>query len=107
MTGKAGGGWDDHADSSPEIIHVPRHEPTLIEEPQNDDHDLESTSTEQEKRLVDDITAPGGVKAAPPREMLIKFVSRCRVLDCQSVVEYLRLKLGAGENQVVLVREGY
>ncbi|XP_064406565.1 uncharacterized protein LOC135351492 isoform X2 [Halichondria panicea] len=102
VTGKAGGGWDDHADSSPETVRVPRHEPTLIEEPQNGGHDLESTSTEQEKRLVDDITAPGGIKAAPPREMLVKFVSRCRVLDCQSVVEYLRLKLGAAENQVVL-----
>ncbi len=103
MTGKAGGGWDDGPDSSPETIHVPRQNPTLIEEPQNDNHDLEEVSTEQERRLVDEITAPGGVKAAPPREMLASFINRCRVLDCQSVVEYLRLKLCTGENQVVLV----
>lgn len=104
MTGRAGGGWDEAPDSSPETIHVPRQNPTSTEEPQNDSQDLEAVSTEQEKRLVDEITAPGGVRAAPPREMLSSFVSRCKVLDCQSVVEYLRLKLGTGENQVVLVR---
>lgn len=37
----------------------------------------EQTSIEQEQRLVDDITAPGGVRAAPPRESLNKFVARC------------------------------
>ena len=36
----------------------------------------EQNSIEQEQRLVDDITAPGGVRAAPPRESLNKFVAR-------------------------------
>jgi hypothetical protein len=31
---------------------------------------------EQEQKLVDDITAPGGVRAAPPRESLNKFITR-------------------------------
>ena len=36
----------------------------------------EDQNTEQERMLVDDITAPGGVKAAPPRDSLNKFISR-------------------------------
>lgn len=36
----------------------------------------EQTSIEQEQRLVDDITAPGGVRAAPPRESLNAFITR-------------------------------
>lgn len=36
----------------------------------------EQTSTEQEQRLVDEITAPGGVKIAPPKESLNRFVAR-------------------------------
>ena len=31
---------------------------------------------EQEKKLVAEITAPGGVKAAPPRDMLASFITR-------------------------------
>ena len=31
---------------------------------------------EQERRLVAEITAPGGVKAAPPRDMLATFITR-------------------------------
>ncbi len=105
MTGVAGGGWEDAPDSSPETIRVPRNNPTFTAEEasQSDSLALEAISTEQERRLVDEITTPGGIKAAPPREMLASFVSRCRVLDCQSVVEYLRLKLSTEENQVVLV----
>ena len=37
---------------------------------------LEQSSTEQERRLVEEITAPGGVKAAPPREVLAAFITR-------------------------------
>ena len=36
----------------------------------------EERNTEQECRLVDDITAPGGIKAAPPRDSLNSFISR-------------------------------
>ena len=38
--------------------------------------DDEATYTEQERRLVEEITAPGGVRAAPPRERLNAFVNR-------------------------------
>ena len=34
---------------------------------------------EQEKRLVDDITAPGGVRVAPTREMMSSFISRLAI----------------------------
>lgn len=33
-------------------------------------------SNEQESRLVDEITAPGGVRVAPPKEDLKRFISR-------------------------------
>lgn len=36
----------------------------------------EQTSIQQEQKLVDDITAPGGVRAAPPRESLNVFITR-------------------------------
>ena len=41
----------------------------------------EDRNTEQERRLVDDITAPGGVKAAPPRDTLSTFISRLASLS--------------------------
>lgn len=52
---------------------------------------------------MEEITAPGGVKVAPPRDMLTSFISRCRRLDCQAVVEYLGMKLRSEESRVVLV----
>ena len=36
----------------------------------------EEESTEQERLLVEEITAPGGVRAAPPKERLNAFVNR-------------------------------
>ena len=59
MTGRAGGGWDDPSESPP--LPRSRPEPTYTQpvEPQNGGQDLEAASTEQEKRLVEEITAPG------------------------------------------------
>ena len=45
----------------------------------------EDRNTEQERRLVDDITAPGGVKAAPPRDSLNKFISRSALIQYMCV----------------------
>ena len=39
-------------------------------------HSHEDRNTEQERKLVDDITAPGGIKAAPPRDSLNRFIAR-------------------------------
>ena len=36
----------------------------------------EASYTEQERLLVEEITAPGGVRAAPPRESLNAFINR-------------------------------
>ena len=38
--------------------------------------DDEASCTEQERLLVEEITAPGGVRAAPPRERLNAFINR-------------------------------
>ena len=41
---------------------------------------------EQEKKLVAEITAPGGVKAAPPRDMLASFITRSGIDIGQKVL---------------------
>ena len=107
VPGKAGGGWDEPVSTSnpsPSVTY--RTEQVQEEEPQNGHQDLadvEATSTEQERRLVEEITAPGGIKVAPPRELLTVFVTRCRTLDSLAVVEYLRMKLQSEESRVILV----
>lgn len=92
--GRAGGGWGDgnEASSSPSqslrsgYRHV--HSP-VSNQPQNNGavnvvggvsggmaRDQEASYTEQERLLVEEITAPGGVRAAPPRESLNTFINR-------------------------------
>ena len=50
--------------------------------------DQEASYTEQERLLVEEITAPGGVRAAPPRESLNTFITRSAItvisLICQT-----------------------
>ena len=38
-----------------------------------------------EARLLDDVCAPGGARAAPPQEALNNFCKRCESLDSQKV----------------------
>ena len=64
-----------HASLTPLMLPSPPHTP-LTSLPSSDAEQLEQTQTEQERRLVDDITAPGGVRAAPPRESLNTFITR-------------------------------
>lgn len=89
--GHAGGGWGESEDSpqqQPRAAHY-RHKPTSQWSYQREEDErehlsstgqdlsvYEESSIEQEQRLVDDITAPGGVRAAPPRDTLNKFISR-------------------------------
>ena len=89
--GRAGGGWGDGNDalsSSPSqslrsgYRHV--HSPIGNKSQNNGTvgvvggvaRDQEASYTEQERLLVEEITAPGGVKAAPPRESLNAFINR-------------------------------
>ncbi len=37
---------------------------------------MEQQKTEQERRLVEGITAPGGVRAAPPKDSMNTFINR-------------------------------
>ena len=89
--GRAGGGWGDGNEagsSSPSqplrsgYHHV--HSP-IANKSQNNGavnvvggmaRDQEASYTEQERLLVEEITAPGGVRAAPPRESLNTFINR-------------------------------
>lgn len=89
--GRAGGGWGDGNDASSSSpsqslrsgyrqVHSP-----IGNKSQNNGtvgvvggvaRDQEASYTEQERLLVEEITAPGGVKAAPPRESLNAFINR-------------------------------
>ncbi|XP_019852480.1 PREDICTED: AP-4 complex accessory subunit tepsin-like [Amphimedon queenslandica] len=57
---------------------------------------------EQERRLVDQITTPGGVRVAPNREEMSSFLNRCKSLDCIAIVECLRDKLNSDSDQTIL-----
>ena len=35
-----------------------------------------AVDNEQERKLVEDITTPGGIRVAPPKEDLVRFISR-------------------------------
>ena len=84
--GRAGGGWDDGRETLAQPLqtgyrHV--HSPVNNTVQNNGGMDTkvgvsrdEEESTEQERLLVEEITAPGGVRAAPPKERLNAFVNR-------------------------------
>ncbi|KJE98135.1 hypothetical protein CAOG_08149 [Capsaspora owczarzaki ATCC 30864] len=55
-----------------------------------------------EARLVEEITAAGGVRVAPPREALAQFIKRCSSLDCHRVAQLLGEKLDSPSWQVRL-----
>ena len=89
--GQAGGGWGVGSDHKPSSAGPSKWSASAYQEQPGDyeedqrEHlsstgeDLsryEESSTEQEQRLVDEITAPGGVKIAPPKENLNRFVAR-------------------------------
>ena len=88
--GQAGGGWssDDHQTSQTSYKPTtkqwaPTNYPQEYEEERehlsSTGEDLSryrQSGIEQEQKLVDDITAPGGFRAAPPRESLNKFITR-------------------------------
>lgn len=46
------------------------------EQPHETTPTISAVNNEQERKLVDEITAPGGVRAAPSRELLTTFVTR-------------------------------
>eukprot|EP01147_Barroeca_monosierra_P010711 gene10711-2807_t len=48
-----------------------------------------STDPEYIARVVQNITAPGGVKAAPPQQDLDEFVTKCKTLDGHHVADAL------------------
>lgn len=47
----------------------------------------------QEKTLVDEITAPGGIRAVPPREKVVDFLRRSQSLNLDKIFEALQQKL--------------
>ncbi|KAJ4460840.1 hypothetical protein PAPYR_2659 [Paratrimastix pyriformis] len=48
---------------------------------------------EYERRLIDELTEPTGVRAVPPRDALARFLQRCASLDRTTVAECLLDKL--------------
>ena len=96
--GRAGGGWEEGQRTLSQPLqtgyrHV--HSPVSNKSQNNgavevgsvevggvSSQDDEASYTEQERRLVEEITTPGGVRAAPPRERLNAFVNRSVSLVC-------------------------
>ena len=90
--GRAGGGWGDGNEAGSSSSSQPLrsgyrhvHSPVTNKSQSNGAlggvsggvaRDQEASYTEQERLLVEEITAPGGVRAAPPRESLNTFVNR-------------------------------
>eukprot|EP01090_Pellita_catalonica_P012120 TRINITY_DN256_c0_g2_i1.p1 TRINITY_DN256_c0_g2~~TRINITY_DN256_c0_g2_i1.p1 ORF type:complete len:581 (-),score=84.98 TRINITY_DN256_c0_g2_i1:44-1786(-) len=94
VKGRVGGGWGDG--SAPAPIRVAAPTKTTVTRPvvtnvQPDSGNDSSGSTEQQ--IVDEITAPGGVRLAPPRDLLHKFCGRCTTLDVALVCDLLLDKL--------------
>lgn len=61
-----------------------------------------SSSLDVERRLVDEITTPAGVRAAPPRDALASFVTRAKTLDLIGLSQLLDEKLSADSWQARL-----
>merc|ERR1719253_2564438 len=57
-----------------------------------------SSSGEYEARLLEDVCAPGGARAAPPQVALDSFCKKCEALDSQRVGKALAEKI-AGEHE--------
>ncbi|XP_006825590.1 AP-4 complex accessory subunit tepsin-like [Saccoglossus kowalevskii] len=101
--GKPGGGWDNGRDMNNSAV-------SNGSDPKSKDstdltEKLESvsvTDSSQEMRLVEDITAPGGVKPIPSRETMTQFTKRCATLNCDQIVEFLNNKLASESSQVQL-----
>lgn len=87
--GRAGGGWGagdgrDTTRSQPlqtgyRHVHSPVNNTSQnngTADGRGVSRDEEASYTEQERLLVEEITAPGGVRAAPPRESLNTFINR-------------------------------
>lgn len=100
--GRAGGGWDE---GRRETLSQPlqtgyRHVHSPVNNTSQNNGgvkagpvgvatDEEASCTEQERLLVEEITAPGGVRAAPPRDRLNAFIARSAVFDQRQALGYV------------------
>lgn len=71
------------------------------------DHKQLGSDSGYEARLVDEITMPAGVRAAPPKSVLAGFVAKCESLDCYKVAGLLEEKLDSGEPDKTKIRALY
>eukprot|EP00965_Chrysotila_dentata_P088912 2935260-Pleurochrysis_carterae.AAC.1 len=92
--GRPGGGWA--APAEPPRSSVPQ---PAARAPPAAPKAHAAQAGDFERRLVDDITAPGGVRASVPREDLHKFCSACKSLDSAAIAALLQAKLEGGEWQ--------
>jgi hypothetical protein len=93
--GKAGGGWGAPApEPTPAPTPAPAPAQPRISQPQT-----ATNPGDFEAKLVDEITSPGGVRAAVPREDLRKFCETCESLSGGVVSQLLLAKLNAPEWQ--------
>ncbi|XP_070580870.1 AP-4 complex accessory subunit tepsin-like [Ptychodera flava] len=99
--GKAGGGWEEGRESD----GVSNGDEQKSKDSTDLAEKLESVSItdwSQEQKLVDEITAPGGVKPIPSRDALTKFIKRSTTLNCDKIVEFLNEKIMDPSSQVQL-----
>ncbi|EDV19429.1 uncharacterized protein TRIADDRAFT_62152 [Trichoplax adhaerens] len=114
VTGRPGGGWDDHATKidlikkgdtarqfmNPQSTTLPKPLPARTKNLENanvslcgDINSQTGDAINYEKALVDDITVPVGVRSAPTTAMLDSFMKRCNYLDHHRILLLLCEKL--------------
>ncbi len=89
--GQAGGGWggDDRKSATNQWSSSSRRGGgggVVMGDSNYSSTTYENSGIEQEQLLVDKILAPGGVRVAPPREDLNKFISRYSAMHASSSV---------------------
>jgi hypothetical protein len=62
-----------------------------------------SSQFEIERRLVDELTAEGGMRAAPPPELLTKFTRNAATLNSSALLLLLQTKMNGSSATAQLV----
>mmetsp|Transcript_8469 Transcript_8469/g.14288 ORF Transcript_8469/g.14288 Transcript_8469/m.14288 type:complete len:742 (+) Transcript_8469:122-2347(+) len=100
--GVPGGGWGECASSQPLAASPPAaaSAPVLSSPPvRAASKPQPAVAGDYEERLVEEVTAPGGVRASVPREDLRKFCQSCKSLDSRVISQLLQSKLEGAEWQ--------
>lgn len=101
--GQPGGGWGAVASTGQSLMSgsaaVEAHSPLAAGQSFKPQAAASEGGGEYEARLVDEVTAPGGVRASISREELRKFITSVKSLDSRNVAALLQARLEGAEWQ--------